>query len=273
MEQKTLIDLAKQAWQIYTTQFNFFLIIVMLLAFPLNMVLDFTEAHSFMNDPSIIAAQQNYYNETVDVGLGEYELVDYWGYFKERKMHDSIFWVNVAATILSWMLELIISIAVVLGVSKVLRKQKLDVRETLEESLQYWWPMLITGLIMTVLLIPLYLALIVPGVIFTVYWLFYWQVVVLEKKNYWGALKRSRELVRGKWWEVLGRYGVIILLVSIIGITLASASTTLMKQVPGSLGVVITIIQIISLYTSVFLVVYYFDLKKRATISPLEIKE
>lgn len=48
-----------------------------------------------------------------------------------------------------------------------------------------------------------FLLLVVPGLLFLVWFAFAGQVAVLEGKTLWGALRRSRELVRGRGWRVL----------------------------------------------------------------------
>ncbi len=48
-----------------------------------------------------------------------------------------------------------------------------------------------------------FFLLVVPGLLFLVWFAFSGQVAVLEGKTLWEALRRSRELVRGRGWRVL----------------------------------------------------------------------
>ena len=71
--------------------------------------------------------------------------------------------------------------------------------------------------------------LIVPGIIFCVWYFFAWWVHLDEERNGWAALSRSRELVRGRWWPIVGRLlllglaGFLIGLVPIVGWVLSLA--------------------------------------------------
>jgi len=62
-----------------------------------------------------------------------------------------------------------------------------------------------------------YLLLIVPGIIFSVWFAFSLYIFIAEGLKGKSALKRSKQLVQGIWWPVFGRIvalGVIALLIS-----------------------------------------------------------
>lgn len=65
----------------------------------------------------------------------------------------------------------------------------------------------------------MFLLLIIPAIIFTVYWIFGIYILFDEKKGIRESLRRSREIVRGKWWRVLGNSLLIGLI--LIGIYFA----------------------------------------------------
>ena len=64
--------------------------------------------------------------------------------------------------------------------------------------------MLGTALIRTIFLLLLYLALIVPGLIYTVRWAFSMHVVMLERRVYRDAMRRSSELLLYNFWRLVG---------------------------------------------------------------------
>jgi hypothetical protein len=72
------------------------------------------------------------------------------------------------------------------------------------------------------------IALIIPGVILFTVWSLAAPVVVLERPPGLGALRRSRELVRGNGWQVFGVIFVLGILIAILtgvlGLAAASAS-------------------------------------------------
>jgi hypothetical protein len=78
---------------------------------------------------------------------------------------------------------------------------------------KYYLKYILLNLVFFVFLLPLFLLLIVPGIIFAVFWSFGAVVLIAENKKAREALKRSHELVRGKWWTVLG-YTILLGLIS-----------------------------------------------------------
>lgn len=71
------------------------------------------------------------------------------------------------------------------------------------------------SIVMTIFLVILYLLLIVPGIIFTIYWAFAFYVLIGENKGISESLSGSKQLVKGRWWSVLG-YSLSFIFVSII---------------------------------------------------------
>ncbi|MBS3080924.1 hypothetical protein J4221_05610 [Candidatus Pacearchaeota archaeon] len=74
--------------------------------------------------------------------------------------------------------------------------------------LKYLGLLVVSGLF----LIGLFLLLIIPGIIFMGYWIFSSYVLFDERKGILESLKRSRELVKGKWWTVFG-YSLLLMLI------------------------------------------------------------
>lgn len=84
------------------------------------------------------------------------------------------------------------------------------------------------------------LALIVPGIYLAIRWFFAAQAAVVDGMGPVGALRRSGELVRDRWWRTLGRllvaglvFGLVVLL---LGLLAAAA---------GSNGVIYTVLLIL----------------------------
>lgn len=75
-----------------------------------------------------------------------------------------------------------------------------------------------TTIVVGVLLVLM--TIVVVGIPFAIYfgvcWAFILQVVMIERLGGFGAARRSRALVRGTWWRVLGILVVIGLMVSIL---------------------------------------------------------
>jgi hypothetical protein len=84
----------------------------------------------------------------------------------------------------------------------------------------FWLSLFTSGLILLWSLL-----LIIPGIIFAVYYSFVVWVFVFENKTGMDAVNRSKELVKGRWWDVFFRY--IALLGGIIVVYLLLSSIPL----------------------------------------------
>jgi hypothetical protein len=114
------------------------------------------------------------------------------------------------------------------------------------------------------------LGCVVPGVYLYFSWIVAVPVLLLEDRRGWAALRRSRELVRGRWWPVFVCIIVTIFLTTIItaalqGVLLAviigshSATTTV---IASSLASIISAV-LVTPFTASVIAVVYFDLRVR----------
>jgi hypothetical protein len=117
-----------------------------------------------------------------------------------------------------------------------------------------------------------FIALIVPGIIFAVWFSFGYFVLVFEDKRGVDALKTSKSYVKGKWWAVLGRFlfiGFILLLVSIFTEIATAVLETGLENVARSiigfiLNAIITPISIAYIY------LLYKDASSNTAESPVQ---
>ena len=93
------------------------------------------------------------------------------------------------------------------------------------ESLRYAWSRIgsLVWLIvlMGFLLFFAFLALVVPGIWLSVSWSMAIPVILVERARGWNALKRSFQLVRGRWWQTLLALIVAFVLAAIVQFVLA----------------------------------------------------
>ena len=113
-----------------------------------------------------------------------------------------------------------------------------------------------------------FLSLILIGIPLLFYiavaWFFYVQAIMIEGARPMRALGRSRELVRGSWWRVLGIGIVFVLLIVALELVASIPGTILfaVNEVPGNLLLIVAS----SLITPLIYVgatVVYFDLRVR----------
>lgn len=90
-----------------------------------------------------------------------------------------------------------------------------------KKTLPYFWPIVLVSLVYLIFTFAGFVALIIPGVIIMVYYSFTIYAVMFEENKFEGAFGKSRELVRGYWWAVFGRFlfGLLLMYLaySIIG--------------------------------------------------------
>lgn len=125
----------------------------------------------------------------------------------------------------------LISVIVVLGIMMVIvnlwagvsllyaikeRDQEIGIRESFAKAwpkiLSYWWISILVGVI-TMLG---FLLLIIPGIIFSIWFSLASYALVSEEKKGMKALLRSKELVKGYWWKIFWRFLVLTSIVFLI---------------------------------------------------------
>jgi hypothetical protein len=88
------------------------------------------------------------------------------------------------------------------------------------ESLAFAWHRLGSVLLVTILVAVLatlaLILLIIPGIYLYICWIVAVPVVLLEDLRGRQALKRSRQLVTGRWWPTFGAYALATIIVSIL---------------------------------------------------------
>lgn len=262
MENKTFKELLQETWEIYTNRFTYFLFLIVIFAFPFNVISEFTYPDSafqideeFFQEIDVSNPEPSSVVDSLEGNRGVAET--------EAGEESTLYsWVYSVSTVLSTIAGVYISAMIILIVLASQKKEEIDVKKMARHGLTFLWPLLLTSLLMVFLLLPLFVLFIIPGIVFAVYWIFTGLAVVVVNKKYMSALRYSRQLVKGRWWEVVSRIVVLSILISIVTLGLFIPTEPLMETMPGLKAFVITLIQIISVFFSVFLVVYFLDLQR-----------
>lgn len=101
------------------------------------------------------------------------------------------------------------------AVLRVVDGGTLSVKITLKEAWKKLWRFFLVSLAFGLILTGGFVLLVVPGIIFAVWFSFSLFVVVLHNTGIRESLVRSKQLVRGKFWPVFGR-DIIFLLVFVL---------------------------------------------------------
>jgi hypothetical protein len=78
-------------------------------------------------------------------------------------------------------------------------------KEALSGSSHLIWPAICVSVIVSLIVILGAVLLIVPGIIFAVWYAFTLLAVALDEKRGMAALRASKVLVEGRWWSILWR--------------------------------------------------------------------
>lgn len=181
---------------------------------------------------------------------------------------------SIVAIGVSVLLTFLISIAVYGGLIKTASGQILDQTIGAREAFRYGFRkegyVVLSGLLFAVAILIGALFLIVPGIYFSIIFVFFMQTVIIENQGPWHALKRSRDLVSGYWWRT---FGVLFLIGLVTGVfnCIASLANPLIVLVLGKTmtAVIISnmIVQplqnLVTPLTAIGYTVLYYDLKVR----------
>lgn len=105
-------------------------------------------------------------------------------------------------------------------------------KETFLGSSNLIWPAIYTSFLVSLIVIGGTLLLIVPGIIFAVWYCFAFYAVILDGAKGLGALGASKSLVVGRWWPILWRLFIATLVFGFINYAIAYALTLLIKLLP-----------------------------------------
>jgi len=117
----------------------------------------------------------------------------------------------------------------VVGLVKDLQDGRRDssVPDLMRSVLPVFWPLLGAGLLSALGIVGGLVLLIVPGVYLLTVWAVVAPVIVIERSRVTDALGRSRQLVRGNGWPVLGAVMVGFLVAAVAGIGLSALATAI----------------------------------------------
>jgi len=125
------------------------------------------------------------------------------------------FYPSLGLTVISILLGVYLSASLI---SLSLSKKKLTFGETFALGKKNFWRFLGFSIILMLFLMGLAILLIIPMIIFAVYWAFAPYIFIEEKKGIMESLGKSHNLIRGKWWRVLGNFILLILIFLLIAI-------------------------------------------------------
>jgi len=98
----------------------------------------------------------------------------------------------------------------------IITKKKYSIEDSRNILFSRFWALVGTGIMTVIFLLGLYILLIIPGLIFSFYWIFSHLAVLFREKSGLEALKYSKELVMGNWWKTVGYLFVVGIITGVI---------------------------------------------------------
>jgi len=170
----------------------------------------------------------------------------------------------------SFVVYLWLSIALVKAIAKCYQdKKSAGVITELEQSAKIIFSAILVSILTSIAIGVGFLLFIIPGIIVTVWLLFALYIVALEHESPITAMKESKKLVEGRWWQVFWRllFPAFILNLAIALIEgIAIFSLRVITENLYIINSVITILGFIMLpVTIIAIVILYIELKKTPT--------
>ncbi len=158
-----------------------------------------------------------------------------------------------------WIFSTFFTVSIIYVLNAGTKKKAVDFNAALKGGWSFYGKGLLLGFLLLVFLVPLYLLLIIPGIIFQVYWMFVFYILVAEKRSVIGSMKRSYNIIKGKWWKVFGYMILFYIIVGMVG--------SVAGEIFGILGPIgfffhAIIATLISIFSLIFVNTFYLKLKK-----------
>ncbi|MDH4330913.1 MAG: hypothetical protein OEV93_05200 [Candidatus Moranbacteria bacterium] len=234
-KQFSVEELLSESWKSFTENFNAILQIILIIYVPINIVLYF-------------------------VPVGES--------FESMRVYLKI------TQLLEGLLGILATLAIAFIIKNYIEKKSITVSEAFKKALSKWGVVILTGIIVSIFLFGLTLLLVVPAIIFGVYWSFTTLVVALNDKAYKAAMDHSKSIVKERWWTAVGYFiilGIIGLFVgAFLGITFVFLPENFIATVTAD-----TIVDIVfSFFTVAFVIMFLnFDATKKEVTSTEKIEK
>lgn len=154
----------------------------------------------------------------------------------------------------------IMTFAITAAVASVYLDKPMTVGHAYRSTISFLGRIVGTNLLFFLLLMLSSIALIVPGVYFGTCWVLLMPVMVVENRFGMAALRRSRELVHGAWWQTLGIFLIALIVTQLPAdaVQFFWGHILFLGPILGNATRAVT-----STYMGVLIVVYYFDRRCR----------
>lgn len=138
-----------------------------------------------------------------------------------------------------------------------------NISDTFRNSAPHIVPFLLTGIVTGLIIAGGLLLLIIPGIIFLVWGFASAYVYIFEGRKYLDAFKRSKELVKGYWWDVFVRIMLLILVIAAINSVFNSFGLNQTIEIRTLASALVSII--VTPFALYYAYLIYKDLREKQT--------
>lgn len=165
-----ITGILSDAWKVFQERFQDIAVATLIIAFPLNVIL-------------ALSPKADIQGQAIDWSVTGVALV-----------------VGLATAFAG----MIATVGTMLIAEKGLMGEAVSWQAALRHGASRWFASFWTNLLAGIMLIGLFLLLIVPGIVFAVYWSFVMAIVALRGMEGMEAIRHSKSLVKGRWWKTFG---------------------------------------------------------------------
>lgn len=148
-----------------------------------------------------------------------------------------------------------------------------NVKTAYQFAFKHFFSYVVLSIVVSVLVILGTIALIIPGIIFGVWFSFSYFVLVFENKGIIDSLKTSRAYVKGHWWGVFGRFLLLGITAFVLSLLVgAAAHFVLSLAVPAAIATAVAsfFISFVAMpVTIAYSYLMYLDLKGMRAVEPV----
>ena len=171
-----------------------------------------------------------------------------------------------------------VSIALMIVIKKILKNEPLeDWKKIVSDSSPFIWQALLTSIMTTLLVLLGSILFLIPGIIFAIWYTFTLYTVLFEGKKGREALKASKNLVVGRWWQIFIRvalpaifFGLVSSIITglLIWPTKYIGSEIILEMTQNFISTIINLA--LTPLVSVAVIILYFSAKENPVEKPEE---
>lgn len=126
--------------------------------------------------------------------------------------------VSVAIIALLWVAMMVASIFMAIAMIHAVMNPQASVLSAYQSAKPFFWRYIVLSILVSLSILVGFILLIIPAILFFVWFTFSYYVLINENISGIDAMKRSKALVSGRWWAVFGRLVALMLLGLIMGL-------------------------------------------------------